>query len=417
MKTEMRALKLSILLLISSTCLAVTVSVSRAQRTEREGAFDRTIQPFLSKHCYTCHNPEAKSGGLDLESYRTAAAALQNRQVWERIAQRLQAGEMPPPGMPRPERTELEAVLRWIEQEFESAGRPADPKPGIVTARRLNRTEYNNTVRELVGLDLEPATDFPPDDSAHGFDNIAGALSLSPTLMEKYLAAAERIARMAIFGPELKPSTERFEPPQPRRMEINPVRIEQPPFYTFTDYDPTGIGQPGAFHQTYRFPAAGEYLFRIRVNGARPPGSEPQSLQLWIDGQVAETFEVQRRLTATNESLPVFMEVRLPVTAGPHRLIAAFPRLFEGLPPSFGGLHPSTRPIPPPPDPEQFFTPLPPDATPEQIEARKAAIERFRNRKPQFNGMAVIEFEIVGPYRYVSGPSLESRRKIYVCGH
>ncbi|GEM_PF-805193 len=144
----------------------------------------------------------------------------------------------------------------------------------------------------------------------------------------------------------------------------------------------------------YKGKISGEYLFRVRADGAKPPGSEPQMLDLYLDGKIIKSFEVIRRVTATNENLPVFMEVRLDVAAGQHQMIAAFPRLFEGLPPSFNGPNPSRLPVPTP-DPNRF-PPLPENATPEQIAARKAAIERFRSRQPRFDGMAIAELEIIG---------------------
>jgi mono/diheme cytochrome c family protein len=412
-----RSFKLILLVIFAAACWAAWLPVSRAQKRAAHPTFAKTVQPFFAEHCNGCHNAEQKAGGLNLEVYQSAADVTKNREIWEEVMLRLQTGQMPPKGMPRPDKIAVETVTRWIEQQFALADRNVKPDPGRVTARRLNRAEYNNTVRDLLGVDIEPANDFPQDDSAHGFDNIADALSLSPTLMEKYLAAAEKIARLAVFGPELKPLTLRIEPVRPRRMEINPIKIEQPPFYTLHDYDVTGISHPGSYHLTHRFPATGEYLIRVRADGARPPGSEPQMLDLYLDGKVVKSFTVIRRLTATNETLPTFMEVRLKITAGQHQLIAAFPRLFEGLPPSFNGPNPSKLPQPPPPDPARFFPALPKDATPEQIKQRETAIERFRNRKPTFEGMAIAELEINGPFDYVKGPARESQQKLYTCGH
>jgi mono/diheme cytochrome c family protein len=412
-----RSLKILLLNLFALACVALMLPASQAQKPAGTAAFAKSVQPFLAEHCYACHNAEQKSGGLNLQVYKATSSITENREIWELVVQKLRTGQMPPKGLPRPAKAALEAVTRWIEQEFARADRLAKPDPGRVTARRLNRTEYNNTVRDLLGIDIEAANDFPQDDSAHGFDNIADALSLSPTLMEKYMAAAEKISRLAVFGPELKPLTFRIEPTRPRRMEANPVRIEEPPFYTMFDYDVTGISHPGSYHLTHRFPASGEYLFRVRADGARPQGSEPQQMDLYLDGRIVQTFEVPDKVTETNERLPVFMEVRLKIPAGQHQLIAAFPRLFEGLSPVIGGPNPSKRPQPPPPDPEKFFPPLPANATPAQIENRKAAIERFRSRKPQFGGFAIAEFEIVGPYDYVKTQSPETRQKLYTCGH
>jgi hypothetical protein len=411
------ALRLLKALLFVIFCLSGILSLLPKSAAQKAPSFEKTIAPFFAEHCAACHDMESKSGGLDLSLFKTAGSVGEHREAWEKVSQKLRSGEMPPKGMPRPDKIAQENVLRWIEGELARADRLIKPNPGRVTARRLNRAEYNNTVRDLLGVDIEAANDFPQDDSAFGFDNIADALTISPTLMEKYMAAAEKISRLAVFGPEMKPLTMRIEPTRPRRMETNPVKIEQPPYYSMNDYDATGVSHPGSYHLTYNFPATGEYLFRVRADGARPPGSDPQMMNLRLDGKVVQSFEVPFKLTETNERLPVFMETRLSVTAGRHEVIAAFPHLFEGLPTSMNGPNPTKRTPPPPPDPNKFFPPLPANATPEQIERRKAAVERFKNRKPQFDGMAIAELEIGGPYHSVKGPSLESKRKLYVCGH
>src|SRR5205823_7216798 len=137
-----------------------------------------------------------------LQAFRTAASVAHDRAVWERMLQKLRTGAMPPPGASRPAPAELKAVTSWIEAEFDRVDQSSPTDPGRVTARRLHRAEDNNTVRDLTGVDLRPADDFPQDDSGYGFDNIGDVLSLSPVLMEKYLAAAERVARAAVFGQE-----------------------------------------------------------------------------------------------------------------------------------------------------------------------------------------------------------------------
>jgi len=188
--------------------------------------FGKSIQPFFDKKCYACHNAKLKTGGLNLEADGTATSVLQEREKFEKILQRLQADEMPPKGLPRPNSAELKLATDRIKEEFDRIERAAKPRAGRILARRLNRTEYNNTVNDLLGVNDQPARDFPPDDSAYGFDNIAQALSISPTLMEKYLATAERVARAAVFGPLLKSATRVFLPTVPRRMEFtNRLRV------------------------------------------------------------------------------------------------------------------------------------------------------------------------------------------------
>jgi hypothetical protein len=369
----------------------------------------------LAGNCYQCHNSKLKAGGLNLQAYTSSDAVSENREQWEKVLGKLRSGEMPPKGTPRPIEAERKRVESWIENEFQ---RSAKPNPGRVTARRLNRAEFNNTVRDLLGVDTQPADDFPQDDSVYGFDNIAEALSVSPLLMEKYLAVAERVAQTAVFGPKLKTLTTRFEIPIPRRMEVaNNRRPAQPAYYSLNDYDVTGLSHPGSLHMTYRFPTDGEYVFQIVGAGFRPAGSEPGQCNLWIDGTVVKTFEVPEVEQSGLDRRPDEWVVRLQVGAGQHEIEAAFPRQFEGLPPKYGGPNPSHRPTPELRDPSTV--PLPPNATPGKIEERRIAIERFKAQSlhPVFDGLAVMAFNIVGPYGYKTGPSPESLRKIYACGH
>ena len=144
----------------------------------------------------------------------------ENRGTWERVVTKLKAGAMPPPGVPRPPAAEITAVTRWLETEFARQDSIVKPDAGRVAARRLNRNEYNNTIRDLLGVDIRPAENFPADEAAFGFDNISDALNLSPVLLEKYVDAAERSVRTALFGPEvLKPAAIHY--PTPVRINDN----------------------------------------------------------------------------------------------------------------------------------------------------------------------------------------------------
>lgn len=403
----------SLFILVPLIGIAAGAPVIQAQRAPDTASFESTVKPFVSKHCFGCHNAKLKTGGLNLQPFQTPASVTRERGIWERVLQKLQTGAMPPPGSPRPDPAELKLITRWIEHQLDEAGR-ADP--GRVTARRLNRAEYNNTIRDLVGVDLRPADEFPQDDSGYGFDNIGDVLSLSPVLMEKYLAAAEKVARTAVFGPELrKPTLERC-PTSGRR----PIPSPKPLF----DYDQTGLSLPNASHTTHQFPVDGEYLVRAVLFGDRPAGSEPLSIALWVDGrrvQVREldpagraSFALDRQDLSGNR-----VEFRTRFAAGDHWLAVSPLHIYEGLPPSYGGPSPSKRPTPPPPDFSRFFQP-PPNATPEQLAAFKRRLEFFRSRpreKAPANNARVGGLEIAGPYAQAKGPSPESLKRIYTCGH
>jgi len=161
-------------------------------------SFAGHIAPVLTRYCADCHNPERAKGRFVLPAYSEEAAALADRSLWERVAGVVRSGRMPPAGRPRPDPAESEAFAAWLDlaTERETASRGTGDA-GRVTVRRLNRAEYNNTIRDLVGVAFRPADDFPADDTGDGFDTIGDVLSVSPTLVEKYLTAAETVIEAA----------------------------------------------------------------------------------------------------------------------------------------------------------------------------------------------------------------------------
>ena len=389
--------------------LAIAPPARQAQKTENTDAFSKTIQPFLATNCYICHNASLKSGELDLEAYKTQASMTEDRDRWEKVLHKLRAGEMPPKGRPRPERGEVEKVCRLIESELERGDQSAKPDPGRVTARRLNRTEYNNTVRDLLGVDLRPADDFPQDDSGYGFDNIGDVLSLSPVLMEKYLAAAEKVARAAVFGPEL------LKPTLARGRTMGRKLI--PRLIPLFDYDATGLSLPNSIHATHRFPVEGEYSIRALLGGVRPPGSESLQLCLWIDGQQVKMMDFDAAGVASfaldrQEFWGMAQDFRTRITAGDHWIAVSILHLYEGLPPDYKGPNPSKRPIPPPPE----FKP-PPYLPAERIAELKKEFDARRAERVPANDARISSLEVGGPYDQAKGPSAASLKSIYACGH
>jgi mono/diheme cytochrome c family protein len=307
--------------------------------------FENTVQPFLAKNCFACHSAALSTAGLNLQSYKTAASVLENRDEWEKVLKRISTGQMPPKAMPRPDADQLAQVTAWIQVEFERADRNAKPDPGRVTARRLNRAEYNNTVHDLLGINFEPADDFPQDDAGYGFDNNGDVLSLSVVQMEKYLAAAETIARTAVYGPQTaKAVTAPYQPAGRRRPgDFDNLFFNTHPWLSVTSYDETGLMMPNSFHVTHFFPVTGDYVIRATPdNGARPPGSEPLEMAAFVDGVQVGITSIDGELEGKTQQFPV------RVTAGEHWVTVGFPRQFEGLPPLYGGKNPSKRPIPPP---------------------------------------------------------------------
>jgi hypothetical protein len=166
--------------------------------TAQSAAFYDTVEPFVADTCFRCHDADRTEADLDLESFLDSGEMNSDIETWERVRDMLISGQMPPPKRPRPDPEELAEVTDWIEGRVHDTIVAMPPDPGRVTARRLNRAEYNNTVRDLLGVNIDAAAGFPIDDSGYGFDTIGDVLSISPLLMEKYLDAAEVIAARAI---------------------------------------------------------------------------------------------------------------------------------------------------------------------------------------------------------------------------
>src|SRR3954471_5243096 len=175
--------------------------------------FDTIVKPFLAKNCFSCHGHEKHKRDLNFESISSVATLIDDRDRWDEVVLKLRQREMPPDDEPQPPEHLRQAVAGWLARELARIDRVTPPDPGRVTARRLNRAEYNNTIRDLLGVDVHPADDFPQDDSGYGFDNIGDVLSLSSSQMERYVTAAEKIARTAVFGAEpMQPTLAILEP-------------------------------------------------------------------------------------------------------------------------------------------------------------------------------------------------------------
>jgi mono/diheme cytochrome c family protein len=196
-------------------CAAAVPQPSRAHRPKAAksaagDAFNTALAPTVKKYCFACHSGTGAQAGIVLDHDRDTAAVLKDRKTWEAVSRNLADRHMPPPSAPQPTDAERDKAAAWIDGVFTKADCQIND-PGHVTLRRLNREEYDNTIRDLFGVDSiklangqegRPADDFPSDDVGYGFDNIGDVLSLSPLLMEKYVNAAERITQKAILTPE-----------------------------------------------------------------------------------------------------------------------------------------------------------------------------------------------------------------------
>jgi hypothetical protein len=175
-----------------------------ASAAPRPVTFTQDIVPLLTRYCTGCHGGAKPKGDLALDRYRDNAAAGKDRAVWQKVARMVRSREMPPEGRRRPSQAEIDLLVGWADGPTTGADCGLLKDPGRVTVRRLNRAEYNNTIRDLFGADFRPAGDFPSDDVGYGFDNIGDVLSLPPLLMEKYLAAAEKVVKAVLARPALR---------------------------------------------------------------------------------------------------------------------------------------------------------------------------------------------------------------------
>src|SRR5688500_3356650 len=274
-----------------------------APQTARSTGPPRALR---ERYCVTCHSDRLKTANLSLQGLDLTKVA-DDAEVWEKVIRKMRAGVMPPPDLPRPPRAEYEGLRDWLEAEIDSAAAPR-PQPGSVVLHRLNRTEYANAIRDLLDLRIDATTLLPPDDSANGFDNIAGSLTLSPTLLESYTTAAARVARMA--GGYWKSPTEATYLASSDASQNQ--RLDGMPF-----------GTRGGIIARHDFPADGEYRFSIQNFGIGSfvPGEQ---LALIIDGERAHVWPYRGvgaavGMTADSDGT---LEVTVPVRAG-SRLVGA----------------------------------------------------------------------------------------------
>ncbi len=258
-------------------------------------------QAIVAQYCVSCHNDRLKTANFSLQSLDLSNAG-DHPEVWEKVIRKLRAGVMPPPGMPRPSAADYEGLRDWLEQEIDrkAVGRP---NPGAIVLHRLNRAEYTNAIRDLLDLEIDAASLLPQDDSARGFDNIAGSLTISPTLLEAYLTAATRIARTAV-GFWDSPTEAAFVAPADTSQTQH---IEGLPF-----------GTRGGMLVRHVFPADGQYRFSIQNFGLGRyvPG---EKIELLIDNRRAKLTDYQGvgMNQGVNEA-DGWLDITVPVKAGSH---------------------------------------------------------------------------------------------------
>jgi hypothetical protein len=263
---------------------------------------------LLDRYCVTCHSDRLKTANLSLQGLDLTKTA-DHAELWEKVVRKLRAGVMPPPDVPRPAVAEYEGLRDFLETEIDRAA-AAKSNPGSIVLHRLNRTEYANAIRDLLDVQIDVASLLPPDDSANGFDNIAGSLTISPTLLESYTTAGARVARTAV-GYWKSPTEATYLASSDASQN---QRLEGMPF-----------GTRGGIIASHNFPADGEYKFSIQNFGI---GSfiPNEQLALIIDGERAHVWPYRGvglsvGMTADGDGT---LEVTVPVRAGSRTVGATF---------------------------------------------------------------------------------------------
>lgn len=274
--------------------------------------FQGGVVTFLGKHCLECHGEKDPKADLNLFSDKDPISVTKRRVVWENVVDMVANGTMPPSDKPRPEQVEIDQFIQVVKELFDEADLHAKPDPGRVTVRRLNRSEYNNTVRDLMYIDFNAAEDFPSDDIGHGFDNIGDVLTMSPVLMERYLSAAETIVQKSILV---------GEPPKPPKRRTVATFFQSTKKEEFREVQVRSLESNGKLSISHKLTVDGEYKFRFRGWG-RQVGDEPVKVAFQIDDNDFETVEV--KATGIDKDKVVYEAKPVHIGSGEHKISVAF---------------------------------------------------------------------------------------------
>lgn len=306
----------SLALLLVCTVAASFAAPPAEKKPDPEVVYRSQIIPFLKKHCLECHGSDAQEGDIRFDQFADAAAVASDEKTWQRTIQMLRSGAMPPEDAEQPSEPVRRSVLNWIEHTIYKFDCDTVTPPGHVTIRRLNRAEYNNTIRDLFGLTLRPADDFPSDDVGGGFDNIGDVLSLPPLLMEKYLAAAEQIAEHAIVTDPSQFVRSQF------KFRDNLIGEGTARYDYSQNSRRWTIHAEGGVGGDFDFRRDGRYSLRIIAAGQHA-GDEPPQMELRLDGQKIKVFDVNA------SQMRGRYEIKWNVPAGVHHVSGHFLNDFE----------------------------------------------------------------------------------------
>lgn len=331
----------------------------------------RTI---LDQYCVSCHNDTARTAGLTLATIEVQRAG-EHPETWEKVVRKLRVRMMPPPGRPRPDDATYDALVSYLETSLDRSA-AAVPNPGRTdTFRRLNRSEYQNAIRDLLALDVDVSSLLPKDDVSHGFDNV-GVGELSPTLLERYLAAAQKVSRLAVGSPVPSPAS---------HVVVLPADLTQE-----DHFEGLPFGTRGGTVVRHTFPRDGAYEIQVRLSRDRNENveglTEPHQVELTLDGRRVQLFTVtpdrnQSLQYYSDEAVDRDLNVRVPIEAGPHEVGVTFPRKTFALP---------------------------------ETERQPHRAHFNMDRHPRIQP-AVYSVSITGPFDEGGAADTPSRRRIFVC--
>jgi hypothetical protein len=361
---------ISLVVVISVATAIAAGDPSKKVAAEKAPANQGVLKRFVSSHCLDCHDAATKEAGVALDELLSADIAG-NVEAWEKVVRKLTSRQMPPLDSTRPKEQEYDAAVGVLAAALDQAA-ARRPNPGRTeTFRRLNRTEYQNTIRDLLALEVDVASLLPPDESSHGFDNIT-ITDLSPTLINRYITSAQSIARQAVGTPPRAPREDTF------RMKpdvTQDVHLEGLP-----------IGTRGGMLIDYHFPQDGEYEVQIRLMRDRNEGveglGEAHELEVMLDRERVELLTVKPPPSGqSDQNVDANLKTGVKATAGPHKVGVAFVKKASSL-----------------------------------LETTRQPLNVHFNfyRHPRI-GPAVYQVSIVGPFDANGGGETPSRRRIFIC--
>ncbi len=333
---------------------------------------EKDIKPVLQQYCFDCHNPEKQKGDLNLIEFADNPRLHENREIWEKVVESVEQGDMPPEKKPQPSGLQKELIVRFVDGQLSKFDCKTDHNPGRVTLRRLNKEEYRNTVRELLRVDYQPE-DFPNDDVGYGFDNIGDVLSLSPMLMEKFMGAAEEIAAKAIVSGS--PGSEAARKLKGSEFETQDSGIER------LDNGTLSLARTGGATRGMEFPVKGEYAVRVHAYGDLA-GPDLPKLAVSLDGKELQVFDVP------NSGPAKAFDVRVPVEAGWHKLTIAFLNNYND----------TTNPDPKLRGDRNLYVPLVEVTPPAGTSSLPESHRRLISKMPAAGGEAVTARELLRPF-------------------